>query len=84
MLLEECPAMFRSCTQKYSVKEAELGTGVTCAQDMLYVMQVLQSLELKVKLPMLLEMDKKVAVDLAIIWSVSEQTTLILSLIFMN
>ena len=60
--------LFRSDTQKYvhlSVTEAELSAGVTCVQGILYVMQVLQSMDLKVKLPVFLEMGNKKAVDLA-------------------
>ena len=46
--------------------EAKLSAGLTCAQGMLYIMQVLQSLGLKVKLLLWLELDKKGTVDLAI------------------
>ena len=48
-----------------SVTEAEQASGVTCAQDMIFVMRSIQSIGLKVKLPMILEMDNKGAVDLA-------------------
>jgi hypothetical protein len=41
---------------------------------MLYCKNVLESLGLKVKLPMLLEMDNKGAVDLANNWTVGGQT----------
>ena len=44
--------------------------GVTCAQDLLYVVQALHFLELKVKLPMLLEMDDKEEIDLINVRSV--------------
>ena len=44
--------------------KVELSAGVTCADDMLYVTQVLQLLGLNVKLPKLLEMDNKGAVHL--------------------
>jgi hypothetical protein len=43
---------------------------VLCAQDMLYVLNVLESMGLWVKLPMLLEMDNKGTVDLANNWSI--------------
>ena len=69
--------MFKSSTQKVvslSVTEAEMAAGVTCALDMLYVMRVLELLELKVKKPMILEMDNKGAVDLANNWSVGGRT----------
>ena len=49
VFLEVCPVMFRSGIQKYvslSVIEAELNAGVVCAQEMLYMIQVLQSLKL--------------------------------------
>ena len=42
--------MHQSGTQKYvwlSVTNAEVSMGVTCAQDILFVMQVLQLFELK-------------------------------------
>jgi hypothetical protein len=65
--------MFKSSTQKsvaLSVCEAEQTGGVLCAQDMLYVWHILELMELKVKLPMILEMDNKGAVDLANNWSI--------------
>ena len=66
--LKGCPIMFRSGTKKYvcqSVTEAKLRKGATYAQDMLYVMKVVQSLELNVKLSMLLETDNKMAKNFA-------------------
>ena len=60
--------MFKSSMQKsitLSVCEAEQTAEVLCAQDMMYVWNVLESMRLKVKLPMTLEMDNKGAVDLA-------------------
>ena len=60
--------MFKSATQKHvalSVTEAELYAGVSTAQDMLYVKNVLGSMDLKVQLPMILEMDNQAAVHLA-------------------
>jgi hypothetical protein len=47
-----------------SVCEAEQTAGVLCAQDMLYVRHIIESMGLKAKLPMILEMDNKGAVDL--------------------
>jgi hypothetical protein len=41
-----------------------------CAQDMLYTKNMLELMGLKVKLPMVLEMDNKGADDLANNWSV--------------
>gem|GEM_PF-6951265 len=57
-----------------SVTEAELMSAVQCAQDMLYVMRVLESIGLTVKKPMVLEMDNTGAVDLANNWSVGGRT----------
>ena len=54
-----------------SVTSAESAAGVSCVQDMLFIMHVLESIGLKVKKPMVLEMDNKGAVDLANSWSVS-------------
>ena len=68
LLLEGAPVMFKSSMQKsitLSVCEAEQTAEVLCAQDMMYVWNVLESMRLKVKLPMTLEMDNKGAVDLA-------------------
>jgi hypothetical protein len=65
--------MFKSSTQKsiaLSVCEAKQTAGVLCAQDMLYVRNVLKSMGLKVKLSMTLEMDNKGAVDLVNNWSI--------------
>jgi hypothetical protein len=67
VLLEGAPVMFKSSTQKLvvlSVCKAEQSSGVLCTQDM-YCKNMLESMGLKVKLPMLLEMDNKGAVDLA-------------------
>ena len=51
-----------------------MSAGVTCAQDMLYVMRIVEALGLKVKKPMELTMDNKGAVDLANNWSVGGRT----------
>ena len=77
VFLEGAPITVKSSMQKtvaLSVTEAELMAGVTCAQDMLYAKKVLESLQLKVKVPMLLEMDNKGAVDLANNWTVGGRT----------
>jgi hypothetical protein len=71
--LENSPVCHRSATQRdvtLSVTEAEGAAGVTEAQDMLFVYNILKSLGLKVQLPMVLEMDNKGAVDLDNSWSV--------------
>ena len=57
-----------------SVTEAELYAAVLCAQDMLLIMRLLFSLGLDVKLPMILEVDNKGAVDFINGWSVSGRT----------
>ena len=75
--VDGCPVIFRSNTQKYvtlSVTEAELGAGVTCAQDMMHIYRIMTSLDLQVELPMVLEMDNKGAVDAANNHSVGGRT----------
>ena len=57
-----------------SVTEAELYASVQCAQDMLFVWKIIKSIGLKVKLPMILELDNKKAVDIANNWSVAGRT----------
>jgi hypothetical protein len=60
--------MFKSSTQKsiaLSVCKAEQTLGVLCAQNILYTKNVLDLMGLKVKLPMILEIDNKGAVNLA-------------------
>ena len=50
--------------------EAECTAGVACAQDMLYIMQVIESVGLDVEKMMVFKMNNKGAVDLANNWSV--------------
>jgi len=57
-----------------SVTEAELVAAVQCAQDMLFIMRVLESMNLKVKKPMTLRMDNQGAIDLINNWSVGGRT----------
>jgi hypothetical protein len=57
-----------------SVMEADLFAAVLCAQDMLFAMRILQSIGLKVKLPMKLKMDNKGAVDFNHNYSVGGRT----------
>lgn len=57
-----------------SVTEAELVSSTNCAQDMLFVMRLLESMGLKVKKPMSLYMDNKGAKDLTHNWSVGGRT----------
>ncbi|KAL7574402.1 hypothetical protein ACA910_008497 [Epithemia clementina (nom. ined.)] len=54
-----------------SVSESELVAGVETAQKMLFAMQVLEDMGLKVKKPMMLEMDCQGALALAHNWSSS-------------
>ncbi len=77
MYLEGAPAIFKSSTEKtvsLSTTEAETYAGVTCVQAMLYMKNVLESLGLRVKLPMVLEMDNQGAVYLANYWSIGGRT----------
>ena len=57
-----------------SVTEAEGASGVTTAQDMMYIYCTLMSVGLSVELPMVLEMDNPGAVYLANNWSVGGRT----------
>jgi hypothetical protein len=57
-----------------SVTEAESMAAVECAQDMLFTMHVLESMGLKVRKPMILEVGNKGAVDLANNWSSAGRT----------
>ena len=71
--LNGAPVSFKSVTQKRaatSVCEAELYAGYAVVQEMLYAKHVIESMELKVQLPMVLEMDNKGAVDHSNSWSV--------------
>ncbi len=77
MYLEGVPAMFKSSTERtvsLSTTKAETYTGVTCVQDMLYMKNLLESLGLKVKLPIVPEMDNQGAVYLANNWSIGGRT----------
>jgi hypothetical protein len=73
-LLEGALVMAKSKQQRcvtLSTTEAEMMSMTECSQDMLYTMRVLQSMGLKVRLPMDLFCDNKGAVDLANNWSTS-------------
>jgi hypothetical protein len=75
--LKKAPAMFKSSTERtvpLSTTEAETYAGVICMQDMLYMKNVLESLGLKVKLLMVLEMDNQGTVYLANNWSIGCRT----------
>eukprot|EP00957_Ditylum_brightwellii_P123080 9384271-Ditylum_brightwellii.AAC.1 len=75
--LEDAPINVKSIMQKIvalSVTEAETITGVQCAQDMFYCKCILESMGLKVELPMVLYIDNSGVVDLANNWSVGGRT----------
>ena len=77
VFLNGAPVTFRSTTQKSVMllaTEAEGAAGLMVAQDILYVYQLLQSIGLKVKLRMILEIDNKGADDLSNNWSVGGRT----------
>ena len=57
-----------------SVTEAECVAATSCAQDMMCRKRFLDSLGLKVKLPMTLEMDNKGGVDIFNNWSIAGNT----------
>jgi hypothetical protein len=54
-----------------STTEAEMMAMTDCVQDMIHTMRVVQSLKLKVKLPMVVHCDNKGAVDLVNGWTTS-------------
>ena len=60
----------KSPTVALSITEVELTQATSTAQDMLYVMRVMESMGLKVKKPMVLKVDNKGAKDIAHNWSV--------------
>ena len=75
--LNDAPVTMKSKMQEcvtLSVTEAELVAATNCAQDMLYIKKVLNSLGLRVELPMILYVDNKGAKDLMNNWSVGGRT----------
>jgi len=58
-----------------SVTKAKLIEATSNPQDMMYAKSLLESIELQVQLPMILEMDNKGAVDLVNHYSVGGRTT---------
>lgn len=54
--------------------QAKLIEATSNAQDMMYAKSLLESIELQVQLPMILEMDNKGAVDLVNHYSVGGRT----------
>ena len=57
-----------------SVTEAELIAATKTAQDMMYVKRLLESINLRVEMPMILEVDNKGAVDSINNYSVGGRT----------
>jgi hypothetical protein len=51
-----------------SVTEAELVAATNCIQDMLYIRKILESMGLKIKLPMKVELENKGAKDIINNW----------------
>ena len=75
--LNGAPVVMRSVGQKIialSVTEAELIAMAQVVQEMLYVMRILESMNLKVKKPMIVESDNKGAIDLCNSWTVGGRT----------
>lgn len=67
----------KSKTQRFvtlSVTEAECVAATCCVQDMLFGKRFLESIGLKVKLPMILYMDNKGGVDIFNNWSIAGNT----------
>ena len=75
--LEDAVISAKSGMQKIvslSVTEAEVIALVQCVQEMMYMKKVMESILLKVELPMIVEVDNKGAVDLVNSWSSSGGT----------
>jgi hypothetical protein len=75
--LNGAPYVRKSKTQKFvtlSVTEAECVAATSCVQDMMFGKRLLESMGLKVKLPMTLYMDNKGGVDIFNNWSIAGHT----------
>ena len=75
--LEDSIIAVKSGMQKIvalSVTEAEIIAIVQCVQGMLYIMRLIESLQLKVRKPMIVYSDNKGAIDLINGWSVGGGT----------
>ena len=75
--LEGASISVKSVIQKtvpLSVTEAELNPGVYCSQYIMYALRVLESMELKVELHILLEIENSGTGDLENNWSVGGRT----------
>ena len=64
----------RQRTVSLSITEAELISAVECAQEMVFQMNILESVNLRVQIPMILWVDNKGTIDLVNKWSVGGQT----------
>jgi hypothetical protein len=75
--LEGCPVNTKSHMQaitSLSVTEAELVAATECAQDLIFIKNVLESIGLKVRLPMRLNIDNSGCIDLICNWSAGGRT----------
>src|SRR5687767_2152082 len=75
--LNGSPVSFRSRMMSIvvlSVTEAELFAAILCVQDMMFIMRLLNSMQLKVKMPMILHVDNKGTKDLCNNWTVGGRT----------
>ena len=59
-----------------SVTEAELVAATSCAQEMLYIKKVLDSIGIGINLPIILKVDNKGVKDLINNWSVGGRTNI--------
>jgi hypothetical protein len=75
--LNGAPVVIKSGQQPtvaLSTTEAEGDSGVSCVQDLLHCMRIIESIGLKVKKPMRLNIDNRGTVDLFNSWSVTGRT----------
>ena len=75
--LEDTLISVKSGMQKIialSVSEAELFALVQCVQEIMFVKKLLESMKLRVKLPIIIEVDNKATVDLVNGWNISGGT----------
>jgi hypothetical protein len=77
VFLEDAVIVVKSRMQKIvalSVSEAEVIALVRCVQEVLYCKKILESMQLKVSMPIVIEVDNKAVVDLTNGWSSSSTT----------
>jgi len=75
--INDIPIITRSFMQdtvKLSVTESELESAVTCAQDMMFVKELMESMGFEVQLPMVLKTDNQGVKDIANGWSIGGRT----------